>query len=85
MHETPRTVGSEFIPLFRLKAQVELIGPEGDAAIARSIERRHVPDHELVSFEERFADYRNVAYSRAVNSGTPALDIALLAAEIGVG
>src|SRR4029077_12619088 len=40
---------------------------------------------EVVAFEERFADYCNTKYCIAVNSGTSALHLALLAAGIGPG
>ena len=40
---------------------------------------------EVAAFEERFAAYCNVDHCRAVNSGTSALHLALLAAGVGPG
>ena len=40
---------------------------------------------EVAAFEERFASYCNVRHCVAVNSGTSALHLALLAAGIGPG
>jgi dTDP-4-amino-4,6-dideoxygalactose transaminase len=57
-----------------------------DAAIARAVESaQFVLGPEVAAFETRFAAYCNVNHCLAVNSGTSALHLALLAAGIGPG
>ena len=74
------------IPFLDLKAQYAQIKPEIDAAVARVIGSAHfVLGPEVTAFEERFAEYCQTAHCRAVNSGTSALHLALLAAGIGPG
>lgn len=74
------------IPFLDLKAQYRQIKPEIDAAVARAIDSaQFVLGPEVAAFEERFADYCKVAHCRAVNSGTSALHLALLAAGIEPG
>ncbi|UWU89985.1 DegT/DnrJ/EryC1/StrS aminotransferase family protein [Bradyrhizobium sp. CB1015] len=74
------------IPFLDLKAQYRQIKTEIDAAVARSIESaQFVLGPEVAAFEKRFADHCRVAHCRAVNSGTSALHLALLAAGIGPG
>jgi dTDP-4-amino-4,6-dideoxygalactose transaminase len=69
-----------------LKAQYQQVKPEIDAAIIRAIDSaQFVLGPEVEAFEERFASYCNVRHCVAVNSGTSALHLALLAAEIGPG
>src|SRR5690349_12262238 len=60
--------------------------PEIDDAITRAIDSaQFVLGPEVEAFEERFAGYCNVRHCVAVNSGTSALHLALLAAGIGPG
>src|SRR6201996_4784213 len=60
--------------------------PEIDDAIYRAIDStQFVLGPEVEAFEERFAAYCNVRHCVAVNSGTSALHLALLAAGIGPG
>ncbi|MEZ2144030.1 DegT/DnrJ/EryC1/StrS family aminotransferase [Bradyrhizobium sp. DN5] len=74
------------IPFFDLKAQAQTVGSQIDVAVARAIrDERSRWRHEASSFEKRFADYCNVACCCAVNSGTSALRLALLAAGVGPG
>jgi dTDP-4-amino-4,6-dideoxygalactose transaminase len=74
------------IPFLDLKAQYCQIKPEIDAAIARVVGSGHfVLGPEVTAFEGRFAEYCRSAHCRAVNSGTSALHLALLAAGIGPG
>jgi dTDP-4-amino-4,6-dideoxygalactose transaminase len=74
------------IPFLDLKAQYQHIKPEIDAAVARAIDSAHfVLGPEVAAFEERFAAYCKVKYCHAVNSGTSALHLALLAAGVGPG
>jgi dTDP-4-amino-4,6-dideoxygalactose transaminase len=74
------------IPFLDLKAQYWEIKPEIDAAIARAVgSTQFVLGPEVAAFEERFASYCNVKHCVAVNSGTSALHLALLAAGVGPG
>lgn len=74
------------IPFLALQAQYQQIKPEIDAAMARVIaSAQFVLGPEVVAFEECFADYCNTKYCIALNSGTSALHLALLAAGIGPG
>ena len=60
--------------------------PEIDAAVARVIDSaQFVLGPEVAAFEERFAEYCGVKHCTALNSGTSALHLALLAAGIGPG
>lgn len=74
------------IPFLDLKAQYRQIKPEVDGAVLRAIEStQYVLGPEVVAFEERFADYCGVGHCLALNTGTSALHLALLAAGIGPG
>ena len=74
------------IPFLDLKAQYQQMKPEMDAAVMRAIDRaQFVLGPEVAAFEERFASYCNVRHCLAVNSGTSALHLALLAAGVGPG
>src|SRR5438034_11597305 len=74
------------IPMLDLKAQYRSIKPEIDAAIAHVFETgQFVLGEEVVAFEREFAAYCGAAHGVAVNSGTSALQLALLAAGVGPG
>jgi dTDP-4-amino-4,6-dideoxygalactose transaminase len=74
------------IPFLDLKAQYREIGPEIEAAVVRAIgSAQFVLGPEVAAFEERFASYCNVRHCIAVNSGTSALHLALLATGVGPG
>jgi dTDP-4-amino-4,6-dideoxygalactose transaminase len=74
------------IPLLDLKAQYHSIKPEIDAAIARVLESGHfVLGADVAAFEEEFAAYCGTTECIALNSGTSALHLALLAAGVGPG
>jgi len=74
------------IPFLDLKAQYRQMKSEIDIAIARTIDSaQFVLGPEVDAFEERFATYCDVRHCVAVNSGTSALHLALLAAGIGPG
>lgn len=74
------------IPFLDLKAQYQQMKPEIDAAVLRAIEStQFVQGPEVAAFEKRFASYSSVEHCLAVNSGTSALHLALLAAGIGRG
>jgi dTDP-4-amino-4,6-dideoxygalactose transaminase len=75
------------VPFLDLKAQYLSIKPEIDAAIQRVLDSsQFVLGSEVAAFEQAFADYCGGAnYCVAVNSGTSALHLALLAAGVGPG
>ncbi len=74
------------VPFVDLKAQYRSIKPEIDAAIASVLESgQFVLGDEVSAFEEEFAAYCDARFGIAVNSGTSALHLALLAANIGPG
>jgi dTDP-4-amino-4,6-dideoxygalactose transaminase len=80
------TVSRVRIPLLDLKAQYHSIKPEIDAAIAGVLESGHfVLGTEVAAFEEEFAAYCGTTECIALNSGTSALHLALLAAGVGPG
>ena len=74
------------VPYLDLKAQYRSIKPEIDAAIARVLDScQFVLGAEVASFENDFASYCGADECIALNSGTSALHLALLAAGIGPG
>lgn len=74
------------IPLLDLKAQYHSIKPEIDAAIAGVLESgQFVLGAEVAAFEEEFAAYCGTSECIALNSGTSALHLALLAAGVEPG
>ncbi|HXZ28176.1 MAG TPA: DegT/DnrJ/EryC1/StrS family aminotransferase [Terriglobales bacterium] len=74
------------IPFLDLKAQYRSLKPEIDAAIARVLEScQFVLGEEVARFEEEFAAYCGAAHAVAVNSGTSALHLSLLALGVGPG
>lgn len=74
------------IPFLDLKAQYAAIGPELEAAAISAMRSgEFVLGSKVVAFEEKFADYCGVKDTIAVNSGTSALHLALLALGIGAG
>ncbi|HUH75724.1 MAG TPA: aminotransferase class I/II-fold pyridoxal phosphate-dependent enzyme, partial [Devosia sp.] len=74
------------IPLLDLKAQYATIQPELEAA-ALSVLRsgRYVLGEEVAALEHEFAAYCGTRHAIAVNTGTSALHLALLAAGVGPG
>jgi dTDP-4-amino-4,6-dideoxygalactose transaminase len=74
------------IPYLDLKAQYCSIKPEIDGAIARVLEScQFVLGAEVAAFERDFANYCETSDCIALNSGTSALHLALLAAGVGPG
>jgi dTDP-4-amino-4,6-dideoxygalactose transaminase len=74
------------IPYVDLKAQYRAIKPEIDAAIGRVLESaQFVLGEEVAAFEREFARFCGTREAVAVNSGTSALHLALLAAGVGPG
>ena len=74
------------IPLADLKTQYHSIKAEIDAAISAVLESsQFILGREVAAFEDAFAGYCGGRYAIAVNSGTSALHLALLAAGVGAG
>src|SRR5271165_5782232 len=74
------------VPYLDLKAQYQSIKPEIDAAVARVLDTcQFVLGVEVAGFEQEFAAYCGAAECIALNSGTSALHLALLAAGVGPG
>lgn len=63
-----------------------LIGPEEEAAVLAALRSGQLVQGERVArFEEAFARYLGVRHAVALSSGTAALEVALLAHEVGPG
>jgi dTDP-4-amino-4,6-dideoxygalactose transaminase len=74
------------IPFLDLGAQYRELKPEIDAAVGRVLESgQFVGGKEVTALEEEFAGYCGARHGVAVNSGTSALHLALLAAGIQPG
>jgi dTDP-4-amino-4,6-dideoxygalactose transaminase len=74
------------IPFLDLKAQYQSIKPEIDAAVLNVLEStQFVLGEHVTGFERDFAAYCGTKHAIAVNSGTSALHLALLAAGVGTG
>ena len=74
------------IPLVDLKAQYAAIRDEVTAAVHGVLESgQFILGDEVAAFEREFASYAGAADAVAVNSGTSALHLALLAAGVGAG
>lgn len=74
------------VPFVDLKAQYRSMQPEIHAALERVLEScSFVLGDEVTKFEAEFAAYCQARYCVAVNSGTSALHVALLALGIGPG
>jgi len=74
------------VPYLDLKAQYQSIKPEIDAAIASVLDScQFILGPEVAGFENEFAAYCGSSECIALNSGTSALHLALLAAGVGPG
>src|SRR6201987_1446141 len=74
------------VPYLDLKAQYRAIKPEIDAAIGIVLDScQFVLGPEVSDFEQAFAAYCGASECIALNSGTSALHLALLAAGVGPG
>lgn len=74
------------IPLLDLRAQYGSIGRELDAAVLSVLASgEYVQGSEVAAFEREFAAWCRVPHAVAVNTGTSALHLALLAAGVGPG
>src|SRR3954467_13946614 len=77
---------SHVIPYADLQSQYRSIKAEIDAAVLRVLDSaQFILGDEVVAFEREFAAYCGSSDSVALNSGTSALHVALLAAGIGPG
>ncbi|WP_027687142.1 DegT/DnrJ/EryC1/StrS family aminotransferase [Rhizobium leguminosarum] len=74
------------IPFLDLKAQYQSIKSEIDAAVLGVLASgQYILGEEVARLEREFADYCNVKHAIAVNTGTSALHLSLLAAGVGPG
>jgi dTDP-4-amino-4,6-dideoxygalactose transaminase len=74
------------IPFLDLKAQYKSIKPEIDSAVLKVLDStQFVLGEHVAAFERDFASYCGAKHAVAVNSGTSALHLALLAAGVGPG
>jgi dTDP-4-amino-4,6-dideoxygalactose transaminase len=74
------------IPFLDLKAQYASIKDEIEPAVLRVLASgQYILGDEVAHLEEEFANYCNVKHAIAVNTGTSALHLALLAAGVGPG
>lgn len=74
------------IPFLDLKAQYQSIKSEIDAAVLGVLASgQYVLGEEVARLEQEFAAYCNVKHAIAVNTGTSALHLSLLAAGVGPG
>jgi len=76
----------EPIAFFDYLRQRDSLGARLDAAIARVISSgRLILDREVEEFERRFSAYCGTKHGIGVNSGTDAIQVALMAAGVGAG
>ena len=74
------------IPFLDLKAQYNSIKSEIDAAVLGVLASgQYILGEEVARLEQEFADYCNAKHAIAVNTGTSALHLSLLAAGVGPG
>jgi dTDP-4-amino-4,6-dideoxygalactose transaminase len=74
------------IPFVDLKSQYLSIKDEIDTAVLKVLEStQFILGDEVIALEAEFADYTNADFGIALNTGTSALHLALLAAGIGSG
>lgn len=74
------------VKFFDLQAQYQSIKPEIDEAVLRVLaSAQYVLGPEVEAFEKEFAQAHGAAEGIAVNTGTSALHVALLAAGVGSG
>jgi len=78
--------GVRAIPLLDLTRQYQPLREPIQAALARVVEsQRFILGAEVERFEQRFAEYCGARYAIGCASGTDALELALMAADIGPG
>lgn len=75
-----------FVPVVDLRAQYRSIKPDIDEAVLRVLgSAQFILGEEVAAFEREFARFCGTTEAVAVNSGTSALHLALLAAGVGPG
>lgn len=80
------SVISQSVPFVDLSAQYASIKDDVNAAMARVLSQSNfILGKEVNQFEEAFAGYCDTDFAVGVDSGTSALEIALLALDIGPG
>jgi dTDP-4-amino-4,6-dideoxygalactose transaminase len=78
--------GARTIPLLDLTRQYQPLREAIQAALARVIDsQRFILGTEVERFEQRFAEYCGARYAIGCASGTDALELALMASDIGPG
>src|SRR3954452_8584095 len=74
------------VPFVDLHAQYLSIKAEIDESIARVVDNTtFVMGREVEAFEAAFAEYVGARFCMGVNSGTAAIQLAIMACEIGAG
>ena len=74
------------IPMFDAAAQYRALAPEIDAAVARVLGgARYILGPEVEAFEAEFAAYCGASHAIGTGNGTEALQLALMACEVGAG
>ena len=74
------------IPFVDLKTQYSNIKEEINTAVLKVLDStQFILGQEVIAFEKEFAAYCNTDYALALNTGTSALHLALLAAGVGAG
>jgi dTDP-4-amino-4,6-dideoxygalactose transaminase len=74
------------VPFLDLKAQYNNIKDDVNSAVLRTLEStQFILGDAVADFEHKFAQYCNVEHAIALNTGTSALHLALLASDIGPG
>jgi dTDP-4-amino-4,6-dideoxygalactose transaminase len=74
------------IPFLDLKAQYQSLKSEIDAAVLGVLASgQYILGEEVARLEQEFAEFCNVKHAIAVNTGTSALHLSLLAAGVGPG
>ena len=74
------------IPFLDLKAQYASIREELEAGVLKALaSTQYALGSEVAAFEEEFAEFCDAEFAVAMNSGTSALHVALLAAGVGRG
>src|ERR1700752_3636933 len=74
------------VPFVDLKTQYHSIKTEINTALARILENTSfIMGAEVAAFEKSFSDYLGARFCVGVNSGTAALQLALMACEIKAG
>jgi dTDP-4-amino-4,6-dideoxygalactose transaminase len=76
----------DMVPFLDLKTQYDSLKDEIHAALTAVLaSTQYTLGREVAAFEEEFAAYTGGTFGIAVNSGTSALHLALLAAGVGLG